>query len=202
MTGRWLSKDPIGISGGLNQYVFCGNNPVNFRDPLGLFTRSELVSMRGRYTEKALGAMNRANQRQNELGGIQRAATVSSALGMGSTVIGIAAGGLLAYGSSTVVVGGAASLEVPISSLGATSTIGAGTITANPVVVGNILSGVSTAVGTVSSIWSDLMFDDIFREYQGLINSDTELMRTYFDLARRANDMLQSGDYDQDPCGK
>jgi len=34
--GRWLSKDPIGIAGGLNQYVFCGNNPVNFRDPLGL----------------------------------------------------------------------------------------------------------------------------------------------------------------------
>ena len=29
ITGRWLSNDPIGISGGLNQYVFCGNNPVN-----------------------------------------------------------------------------------------------------------------------------------------------------------------------------
>jgi len=35
-TGRWLSKDPIGISGGLNLYVFCGNSPVNFTDPLGL----------------------------------------------------------------------------------------------------------------------------------------------------------------------
>lgn len=37
VTGRWLSKDPIGISGGLNQYVFCGNNPVNFVDPSGLW---------------------------------------------------------------------------------------------------------------------------------------------------------------------
>jgi RHS repeat-associated protein len=36
VTGRWLSNDPIGISGGLNQYVFCGNNPVNFVDPWGL----------------------------------------------------------------------------------------------------------------------------------------------------------------------
>ena len=27
---------PIGISGGLNQYVFCGDNPVNARDPFGL----------------------------------------------------------------------------------------------------------------------------------------------------------------------
>ncbi len=35
VTGRWLSKDPIGISGGLNQYVFCNNNGVNFVDPLG-----------------------------------------------------------------------------------------------------------------------------------------------------------------------
>ncbi len=34
-TGRWLSKDPIDISGGLNLYAFCGNNPVNFVDPFG-----------------------------------------------------------------------------------------------------------------------------------------------------------------------
>ncbi len=36
LTGRWLSNDPIGISGGVNQYVFCNNNPVNSRDPIGL----------------------------------------------------------------------------------------------------------------------------------------------------------------------
>jgi RHS repeat-associated protein len=34
-TGRWLSNDPIGISGGLNLYAFCANNPVNFVDPMG-----------------------------------------------------------------------------------------------------------------------------------------------------------------------
>jgi RHS repeat-associated protein len=36
VTGRWLSNDPIGISGGLNQYVFCENDPVNSTDPTGL----------------------------------------------------------------------------------------------------------------------------------------------------------------------
>jgi hypothetical protein len=36
-TGRWLSKDPIGISGGLNLYAFCGNDPVNYVDPSGLW---------------------------------------------------------------------------------------------------------------------------------------------------------------------
>ena len=35
-TGRWLSKDRIGISGGVNLYEFCNNNGVNFVDPLGL----------------------------------------------------------------------------------------------------------------------------------------------------------------------
>ena len=33
--GRWLSKDPIGLSGGLNLYVFCENNTVNRIDPAG-----------------------------------------------------------------------------------------------------------------------------------------------------------------------
>ena len=36
-TGRWLSKDPIGLSGGLNLYAFCGNLPMERIDPLGLW---------------------------------------------------------------------------------------------------------------------------------------------------------------------
>jgi len=36
VTGRWLSKDPIGIAGGLNQYRFCLNNPICVLDPFGL----------------------------------------------------------------------------------------------------------------------------------------------------------------------
>jgi RHS repeat-associated protein len=36
VTGRFLSADPIGISGGVNLYAYCANNPVNFVDPDGL----------------------------------------------------------------------------------------------------------------------------------------------------------------------
>ena len=35
VTGRWLSKDPIGLSGGLNLYAFCDNDPIGSRDPFG-----------------------------------------------------------------------------------------------------------------------------------------------------------------------
>jgi len=35
--GRFISEDPIGIAGGINVYVFAGNDPVSGWDPFGLF---------------------------------------------------------------------------------------------------------------------------------------------------------------------
>ncbi len=34
--GRWTAGDPIGIQGGLNAYLYVGNNPANATDPFGL----------------------------------------------------------------------------------------------------------------------------------------------------------------------
>jgi len=36
LQGRWTAVDPIGYRGGLNQYQYCGGNPVSFIDLLGL----------------------------------------------------------------------------------------------------------------------------------------------------------------------
>ena len=37
-SGRWLSQDPLGESGGLNLYGYVENNPANSVDPSGLFS--------------------------------------------------------------------------------------------------------------------------------------------------------------------
>jgi RHS repeat-associated protein len=45
VTGRWLSEDPSGFAGGdanLNRY--CGNNPMNYRDPSGLASDPQYVA--------------------------------------------------------------------------------------------------------------------------------------------------------------
>ena len=38
--GRFISQDPIGHAGGMNLYAYTGNDPVNWVDPLGLWTVS------------------------------------------------------------------------------------------------------------------------------------------------------------------
>lgn len=42
--GRFISQDPIGFAGGTNLYAYCGNDPINFTDPLGLSPMSGFLT--------------------------------------------------------------------------------------------------------------------------------------------------------------
>ncbi len=62
--GRFISRDPIGLSGGLNVYAYVGNNPVNYVDPDGLFAKSVSNTLQGwgntasQYYDRASSALS------------------------------------------------------------------------------------------------------------------------------------------------
>lgn len=46
--GRLISRDPIGLRGGVNRYAYAKNNPANFNDPLGLSPKDPIDLSSGR----------------------------------------------------------------------------------------------------------------------------------------------------------
>jgi len=58
--GRWLNRDPMGEAGGFNVYGYCGNDPVNRWDYLGMWDEAGTIrSFAGKYgnNPKAIAAL-------------------------------------------------------------------------------------------------------------------------------------------------
>ena len=126
-TGRWLSKDPIGLSGGLNLYAFCGDNPANCIDPSGRSYLLLLPFLGGVLGGGALGYVTSGNSLLGAIAG---------ALGGGFGVLAVVVGGPAIGG----VVSGAVSstiMEVGEGECGSVCNV----------VVGAMLGGLFGAAG-------------------------------------------------------
>jgi hypothetical protein len=53
--GRWIGLDPIAFrSGTTNLFVYCGNSPTHFVDPLGTTASAPAINARGEKAQEAL----------------------------------------------------------------------------------------------------------------------------------------------------
>jgi RHS repeat-associated protein len=73
-TGRWTTKDPIGLEGGLNVYAYVDNDPVNLSDATGF--QPDPIR-----TAKALNACRRAAERIRRAWARQDAAEKAARIG-------------------------------------------------------------------------------------------------------------------------
>ncbi|WP_068079637.1 RHS repeat-associated core domain-containing protein [Novosphingobium rosa] len=55
--GRYLSRDPMGVAGGINLYAYVGNDPLNRADPLGLWWQQALSAVAAIAVGVAVGVL-------------------------------------------------------------------------------------------------------------------------------------------------
>jgi len=105
--GRWLSVDSIGIEGGINDYVYCANNPINKTDTNGKEWCWNIFASDCEFDKpRIFGGLKMVGGALETVGGV--AATIATApacVSVVGCVIPVASGGVALHGVDTFVSG-------------------------------------------------------------------------------------------------
>jgi len=88
---KFISRDPIGLQGGSNLYRYCGNSPVNWNDPQGLYTDDYIRKIRCRIQESSDLMNDFVRDKHRELAPYANGAN-NSKIAMGGSLLGWAQG--------------------------------------------------------------------------------------------------------------
>jgi len=55
--GRFMQTDPVGYGAGMNLYAYCGNGPLNFVDPSGLYSVKVKIPLQTIWHGSSMGAI-------------------------------------------------------------------------------------------------------------------------------------------------
>ena len=102
-TGTFLQKDPIGVSGGVNTYLYCLNNPVNLIDPLGVDWIDNILNTGTGIADAMTFNVIKYARSWVTLGGYNDAINYSSGGYIGGQVVGTI--GTFAYGTGEINAG-------------------------------------------------------------------------------------------------
>jgi hypothetical protein len=142
LTGRFLTRDPIGYAGGLNLYAFAGNNPVSYADPSG--TNPLRCGAVGAGIGAIIGGGVAYVHHQDVWQAVERGAVVGGVTGfftclgapeLGAGFLGSAASGAVGgavgdvYGQATVSL---SQVAVTAAAISPTSSVRGPCITVNP----------------------------------------------------------------------
>lgn len=100
-TGRYLTRDPLGYTDGLNPYLYVHNNPINHIDPLGLEAMSTWQMFAWNF-----GVVRRSNARAVRNAGAQAGDAISRAAANADSALVANVGGFAGGASGTLERGG------------------------------------------------------------------------------------------------